>query len=368
MISRILKSGRNLMITSIIICVAAEAQAAAVAQRRQQMMKQQQEQMQRQYQEQMMAQQQAEQMAAYQQAVAKQQYEQQMVQRAAQQAAAQKAAMEYAVQKAAMEKAVAQRAAEMQAGAQIQQAVAQKQASEAAQVQQNVAAMAAYKQEQEVKAYQEAQSQAALNMGIKQYADYMVKRNTVTQLQAALTRQAVLEQELREQAIYQKASVMKHRVEADMAVRKELIRRRLGAQAAADVMGALPEPEMSPVEPEVPETIVGIQALWEALDRSARPWQQILEHEIKLLTVSEYIDRFRRMGIRITRPPGDYVKMIDSLLEMTPNLLDSRFDNVLSYAAIMEYDFENGTNKDELARKTLGEANFLANKRRVERK
>ena len=45
--------------------------------------------------------------------------------------------------------------------------------------------------------------------------------------------------------------------------------------------------------------------------------------------------------------------------------LDAPFMNVLSYAAIVEYDFDNGEDKDALARKVLGEEQFTSNRRRL---
>ena len=45
-------------------------------------------------------------------------------------------------------------------------------------------------------------------------------------------------------------------------------------------------------------------------------------------------------------------------------MLDRPFGELLQIAAIVDYDFDNGMDKDELARKVLGEAGFEANKKR----
>ena len=42
--------------------------------------------------------------------------------------------------------------------------------------------------------------------------------------------------------------------------------------------------------------------------------------------------------------------------------------NILKIAAILEYDFETGEDKDLLARKFLGEKLYLQNKQRLENK
>ena len=41
------------------------------------------------------------------------------------------------------------------------------------------------------------------------------------------------------------------------------------------------------------------------------------------------------------------------------------FDQVLQFVAIIEYDFNNGQDKDEMAQKLLGEEGYLRNKRRL---
>lgn len=355
-----------------VVLPVADAHAAAAVQRRVQQQKQQQAQAAAQYQQQMMQQQQAQQVAQYQQAQQVAQYQQ--AQQMAQQAAAQKAAQEYAIQKAAMEAAVAKKQAEEQQAAQVVQAVAQNQAQQAAQYQQaaayrNAAAMTEYKQAQELKAYKEAQTQAQLNGEIRQYAEYTAKRNALLQAQTAQAAQEATERQLLTHAAYQAAEVMKKRSELNAAYQED-VRRRLGQRAgqAAQASGAPADGQGDSAALDVPVTTVGLMELWDALDRSARPWAQIVDREIKLLTVSEFIDRFRKSGIRISHSPGEYVGKIDSVAANNADMLNSPFGNLLSYVAIVDYDFENGHNKDELARQVLGDANFWTNKRRVQGK
>jgi apolipoprotein N-acyltransferase len=367
LMAAIMKS--HMMIPAVfagVMLVSFDAQAAAVAQRRAQMMQQAQqqaqEQMVQQAQAQQMAAQQQAQVAAYQQAAAVQQAQ-------VRQMAAQKAAAEYAAYKQAMEMAVARKNAELQAAAQLQQMVAQKQAAVAHQTQmQQVAeyqAAAAYKQAQEVQAFKQIQSQAQLNGEIRQYAEYMAKRRAVMQAQQVQVEQAITERQLLEHAAYQKSAEMKKRVELNAAYKEDVMRRKFGQQAASEVMAEnLPGYKRDALA-DLPETTVDIKELWSALDRSALSWPRIMDAEIKLLTVSEYIDRFRKAGIIVRRPPGEYVKMIDSLSHDNEDILKAGFANVLSYAAIVEYDFQNGKNRDDLARSVLGEAAFEANKRRI---
>ncbi|MBF0386958.1 MAG: apolipoprotein N-acyltransferase [Candidatus Omnitrophica bacterium] len=350
------------------LCQASSAHAAAAVQRRVQQQKQMQAQAAQQYQQQMMQQQQAQQMAAYQQAQQVEAYKQAVAQRQYQEAVAQKAAEEYAIQKQAMEMAMAKKKAEEEQAAQVVQAVAQKQGMEAAQYQQaaayrNAAELNAYKQAQEMKAYKEAQTQAQLNGEIRQYAEYAAKRNALMQAQAAQAVQETTERQLLAHAAYQNAAVQQKRAALNAAYQQE-VRRRLGKEVESEVL-ASKAAGAAAAETPLPETIVGINELWQALERSSRSWAQIIDREVKLLTVSEFIDRFRKEGIRIGHSPGEYVSKIDALSSSSPEMLQSPFGNLLSYLAVMDYDFDNGQNKDALARKILGEANYLANKKRL---
>jgi hypothetical protein len=147
----------------------------------------------------------------------------------------------------------------------------------------------------------------------------------------------------------------------------------IGQKLASDIMTAKAGQAVSKArsqlvgdQPLVEEgSVVTIQDLWAALDRSSEPWAQVVDKEIKLLTVSEYMDRFKKLKVKITKDPGHYVGLIDSLSVQLPGFLSAPFMNVLSYAAIMEYDFESGANKDDLARQVLGAEQFEANRKRL---
>jgi hypothetical protein len=80
--------------------------------------------------------------------------------------------------------------------------------------------------------------------------------------------------------------------------------------------------------------------------------------------VSEYIDRFHQQGVKINEPPLHYVQMIDQVVEQNPQMLQRPFGELVQMMAIVDYDFDNGMNKDDLARKVLGEAGYEANKQR----
>jgi hypothetical protein len=243
--------------------------------------------------------------------------------------------------------------------AQVRQAVAYKQASE----------VIAYKQARRRQEQTEAAVQSAVNQQVHEYVQYLSMRKQALAQQAVAVQQAQEVQTIAAYGAYQKAAVEQQRAAVQARAGAEAMQRAAGAKIAQDVLTAREQFEAAnraaQSYQDESQTIVDITDLWNALDRSSLAWGQIVDDEIKLLTVSEYIDRFGRLGVRIRQPPGGYVKFIDALALQDPGFLDAPFMNVLSYAAIVEYDFENGRNKDELAREVLGEEAFLANKQRI---
>ena len=105
--------------------------------------------------------------------------------------------------------------------------------------------------------------------------------------------------------------------------------------------------------------------VWKKLDKKSTVWTLLIDDQSKLLTVSEYIDRFQKEGVKIQAPPLHYVQMIDQIVGGNPQMLQRPFGELVQIVAIVDYDFDNGMSKDELARKVLGEAGFEANKKRL---
>ncbi len=358
----ILSAWMGLLLT---VLLSADGFAAAVAQRRAQQAQMQQQALQQQYQ-QAILQRQAQEVAAYQQAMAQRQAQQQAMQ---QKAAYQKAAMEYAAYKQAMQVAVAKRNAELQAVSQVKQAVAQRQA------QQQAMEVAAYQGAMVKKQYIQAKTQAEVNNQVREYTNYLAARKAALTRQAGVVQQVAAARHVAQQAAVQQVAQAKAQAVqvqgARLAAKKAELNQgvaAIGQKLAADVMAGQRAEAVSrqvPVSADSDETVVGIEDLWNALDRSGEAWLQIVDKEIKLLTVSEYIDRFRKMHVRITKPPAHYVGLIDSLAGQMTGFLSAPFSSILNYAAVVEYDFDNGADKDQLAKNILGEQQFLENRKRV---
>ena len=345
--------------------------AAAAVQRRVQMQQQVQAQAQQQMYQQAIAQKQAQEAALYQQAMAQQQG---LLQQQAYQQQAYQQAAEYAAYKQAMQEAVAKRSAELQAAEQMKAMIAQKQVQELAQVQQavaykNTAELLQVKQAREAQSAAEALALAQTNEQISQYTEYLAKRKAAMDVQAVASQQAQVAGELAQYNEYQKMRAVQARVAVHNKIQIETAQRLSGARMAQEVLAAResanPLSAESGTEP-VRETLVDIADLWRAMEKSAQSWQKIVDREIKILTVAEHMDRFSRAGIKIKKAPGHYADMIDSIAQNDPLFLSAPFVNVLSYAAIMESDFDNGQDREELARRVLGEQNYQAFKARQE--
>ena len=91
-----------------------------------------------------------------------------------------------------------------------------------------------------------------------------------------------------------------------------------------------------------------------SLNRSARDWTLMIDASAKETVVSYYIDLYRRRGIQIRKPAEYYAQMIDGISAENSTMLEPPFEQVMRVVATIEYDFENGQDKDALAQKILG--------------
>ncbi|HOW36546.1 MAG TPA: hypothetical protein PL155_09060 [Candidatus Omnitrophota bacterium] len=98
---------------------------------------------------------------------------------------------------------------------------------------------------------------------------------------------------------------------------------------------------------------------------SSEIWEQVVDQEVKVMIVAKYVELYRQNRIVITKPSAYYVMRIDQLAQENPTLLNNPFDKVLLIAAVMDYDFNNGTNKDSLAYQVLGPQLYQQNKQRL---
>ena len=83
------------------------------------------------------------------------------------------------------------------------------------------------------------------------------------------------------------------------------------------------------------------------------------------MLVSHYIEEYRQQGVIINNPPSHYVSMVDVMSQNAPDMLAQPFPVILMVMSVMEYDFDNGQNKDAMARQMLGERSYYQNKERL---
>jgi hypothetical protein len=132
-------------------------------------------------------------------------------------------------------------------------------------------------------------------------------------------------------------------------------------QAPEPSASSMALPQAGPAEVK---DVVDLSEVWKKLDTKSTVWTLLIDDQAKLLTVSEYIGRFQQEGVKINEPPMHYVQMIDQLTQQNPQMLQQPFGELIQILAIIDYDFDNGMDKDALVRKVLGEAGYEANKKR----
>ena len=111
--------------------------------------------------------------------------------------------------------------------------------------------------------------------------------------------------------------------------------------------------------------IVDIYQVWEQLEVSSEIWALIMDYTPKEVTVARYIRLYAEGGIYIRKSSNHYLKLVDSMAKESPDLLKSPFREVLRFIAIMEYDFDNGQDRDKLALQALGRKLYYDNRIRL---
>lgn len=293
-------------------------------------------------------------------AVNRQKQMKQMQQQAAEQAYMQQV---QAAQQAAQAQAVAQAQAQMVAQ------VRQRQTQEAAQQ------MLGQVQQQQAAAYIQALQQQQGRVMIRNQRQYVDEQQAAAIAVAAHQyQQAIVEQAVKQKIILDAVQI---------AQVQEIAQAKAQAEAEAEAMQAMQikheaqtlqagreiaqNRPFEPVPSDVVRDIVDITDVWRKLDVDSRSWTLLIDNQAKVETVAEYIDRFGKQGIRIQQTPIDYVHTIDDMAMQNPSLLTRPFKEVLQIAAVMQYDFDNGMDRDALAQKMLGQELYLSNKKRLGR-
>ncbi len=150
-------------------------------------------------------------------------------------------------------------------------------------------------------------------------------------------------------------------------IQHEIMVQQQKLQQQQEMEAILKENEINAVMPEDVnvEDVVNIEEIWKSLETSSQIWDLMIDQEAKIETVMHFMNIFRERGVVISKPPAYYVNLIDTMAANNPAILINPFEQVLQVIAILEYDFNNGQDKDEMARKFLDPQAFLNNKKRL---
>ena len=176
--------------------------------------------------------------------------------------------------------------------------------------------------------------------------------------------------------------IAQQRAMQQRAIQQAMIQKQLAAQAAAgagpelqmhgQINAIMPEGEVTqdilvpmPIDESQVKEVVDIEDLWNTFETTSNNWPLIMEPQAKVLTVDRWIHQYQEKGITISKSPAYYAQMIDGISEQNPALLNQPFEKLLQFMAIVEYDFDNGTDKDQLAKKFLGEQAWKSNRHRL---
>ena len=278
---------------------------------------------------------------------------------------------------AAVQQAVAERqAAEMQA---YQQAVAEYQAAQIQAAQQYIVEQAAqaviaaqiaqYVRQTQIQVAQQAMLKRAVEEELAKQIAVRIQQKIAVNVQDQMVAQAVaiaaqrLQMQAYQNALVEQAMVQKAVMQERAAFQEQALLHQGLAQKQAAQAAAAGRP-YEPVAPEEIKDVVDIAQVWQKLEANSKAWALLIDNEAKAVTVNEFIERFRKEGTRIQKPPLFYANMIDDMASQNPQMLLKPFKEVLQILAIMEYDFGNGTDPDQLAKRLLGPA-YEHNKQRL---
>ena len=97
------------------------------------------------------------------------------------------------------------------------------------------------------------------------------------------------------------------------------------------------------------------------LSQNLNLWERLSAAE-KKQSVEAVIGLYKnRDNVAILNTGDFYATKIDETLKANPPVINMDIMTMMRILAVMEYDFYNGQNKDELAKKLLGEKGFTEN-------
>lgn len=134
--------------------------------------------------------------------------------------------------------------------------------------------------------------------------------------------------------------------------------------SASSAQAAFFDKDKAPVPAASQPSGPSFEQMMNQLSVNCTYWNQ-LSDENKKRAVDAVIQLYRvRDNVAILGSPDFYVRKVNETLAGDPGVANLDLPQVIKILSVMEYDFYNGQNKDEVAKQTLGEKMYEANKLR----
>lgn len=219
------------------------------------------------------------------------------------------------------------------------------------------------------KAYQEAAYKKMYEQKMAEKVAYEKAMKAAMEKKAA---QAVVQQRMQQQAVIEAQMQLKAKREYELSMATGQRKQQLLEQYRQEELKRLAEQKtggsgvLESQDPKKKEKVevVGIEQVWEQLEQSSEVWDLMLDREPKELTVEREIGKFQDQGVEIKKSVSYYTDRIDTILKQNATMKQYPLANILRILAIMDYDFDNGQNKDLMAMEVLGAKLYLENKKR----
>lgn len=164
-------------------------------------------------------------------------------------------------------------------------------------------------------------------------------------------------------------AIQQQRKMQEAAMQQAIVQQQIEQQAIAQQQIAIQQhiaiqtqPRPSPTGEEY---VVSMKDVLISLKTSSKAWTLMIDRDPKIFVVMQYIDFFKENKVKIRKSADHYVDLIDAMAEQDPAMLKNPFKNVFQLVAILEYDFDNGQDKDKMVVNLLGREGYLQNKKRL---
>ncbi|MDD5216512.1 MAG: hypothetical protein PHS88_00255 [Candidatus Omnitrophica bacterium] len=134
--------------------------------------------------------------------------------------------------------------------------------------------------------------------------------------------------------------------------------------ASSPATAAKPIPVPKPVSPptsSAPDIAKAVQQM----KVTSTNWGRIQSQETKTAIAGYFIAEYKRRGVMIKNTPEYYAGAIDEMTRQNPDFLSQPFDKLLRFVSVIDYDYDNGQDKDQMVLQFLGPEGAKRNRQRL---